>query len=89
MAQSMESSVTIWPRRCSSGERRGWTVKPSGRLSWVSTTRLTVSSVMADGVSSCDHGTTSSGAGLTTAPGSRGFLPASRVSVKARSSCSW
>ena len=62
IAQSIASSSTIWARRCSSGASRGCGVKPSGRLIWVSTTRLIASSVVAVGVSSCDHGTRSSAA---------------------------
>ena len=63
-------------------------MKPSGRLSWVSTMRLSVSSLIAVGVSSCDHLTTSVG-GTRIAPASSGFFAASRVSVKACSSLAW
>ncbi len=82
MAQSIESSSIIVARFCSCGSRRGWTVKPSGRLIWDSTTRLITSSVTVVG--------TSAHSGPTCGVcGSTGCLAASRTSAKTRSSCSW
>lgn len=86
MPQSMVPSSIIAARRCSCGSRRGWTVTPSGMVTWDSAIRLTTSWEIA--VFTATGNSCAVCAGVTGATAA-GDVAASRTSANTFSSWPW